>query len=97
MSTEKIESWRDLLVWQKAHAGVRRFSQIHRKNKRVPKYAHFLCALCDLSWQKISEVATKDHKERREQPWISADGVAHCIGIALHRNLQDDQCLAPVA
>jgi four helix bundle protein len=22
MSTEKIESWRDLLVWQKAHAGA---------------------------------------------------------------------------
>jgi hypothetical protein len=70
MSTEKIESWRDLLVCQRAHAEVRRVGQIHRKNKRVPKHAHFLCALCDLLWLPQIFFATKDHKERREQSWI---------------------------
>jgi four helix bundle protein len=33
MSTEKIESWRDLLVWQKAHAGA---LEIYRYTKNFP-------------------------------------------------------------
>jgi four helix bundle protein len=33
MSTEKIESWRDLLVWQKAHAGA---LEIYRCTKNFP-------------------------------------------------------------
>jgi four helix bundle protein len=33
LSTEKIESWRDLLVWQKAHAGA---LEIYRCTKSFP-------------------------------------------------------------
>ena len=33
MSAEKIESWRDLLVWQKAHAAV---LEIYRTTKTFP-------------------------------------------------------------
>ena len=33
MSSDKIESWRDLLVWQKAHAGA---LEIYRTTKSFP-------------------------------------------------------------
>ena len=33
MSTEKIESWRDLLVWQKAHAAA---LEVYRQTKSFP-------------------------------------------------------------
>ena len=33
MSTEKIESWRDLLVWQKAHAAA---LEVYRQTKNFP-------------------------------------------------------------
>jgi four helix bundle protein len=120
MSTEKIESWRDLLVWQKAHVGA---LEIYRCTKNFPPEERYrlidqLCRAAVSVPTNIAEgkgrgslaefrqflvIARGSTEETRyllllaKGPWISAYGVARCLGITLHRNLQDDQCLAPIA
>ena len=120
MSTEKIEHWRDVLVWEKAHAGA---LEIYCCTKNFPPEERYrlidqLCRAAVSVPTNIAEgkgrgslaefrqflvIARGSIEETRyllllaKSPRLLALGIVHQLGIALYRDIQNDQRVATIA